>query len=441
MEDNEDMAVRRDLSSMTTYVINKNNVTRSTTSSGSSGSSSGGSSSGGSSGGGSSSSDKVKWENIEDIPVANKDTDGIISKETFSVLKDKVLDGIKAKDIETTDDRVFITSDLLRRVITLLNAHSQSATTVDSLITAITNLSSGDTLDINEEIDLSESVAQFSGIDVEVKLNKDVISSNAKTSGFRCDSGTVTITGEGLLKTETPFSSTNSTGIAVINGTGERIFDGSGISAVLDDPENNGQFGVFISGSSAKLTVNAGNFAAGWYCLTGNGTDKTPGSVITVNGGELRSISDYCIYHPHAGTLYVNGGYIYGAAGAICMMNGKCYITGGELTSDNTGDTGDKWSDGTGGQENACINLAAKYGPVEMYISGGKFTTANDTLFIIGTKNTVTLVITGGKFNVKPDAKYIADGYVCSDEPDEDGYYTVYQQSTEGSEENIVEEE
>ena len=77
------------------------------------------------------------------------------------------------------------------------------------------------------------------------------------------------------------------------------------------------------------MTVNDGEFKAGWYCLSGNGSKTTKDSVTTINGGYFLSISDYALYHPHTGKLVINGGTIKGAAGALAVNAGTIEINGG----------------------------------------------------------------------------------------------------------------
>ena len=107
--------------------------------------------------------------------------------------------------------------------------------------------------------------------------------------------------------------------------------------------------------------MNGGKIEAGWYAVSGNGTNRTYDGDITINGGELVSVADYAIYNPQKGTLAVNGGVVCGQAGGIALNAGDLVMSGGTVTSKGKGDTGD-WGDGTGGLDNAAINVNAKYG-------------------------------------------------------------------------------
>jgi hypothetical protein len=105
---------------------------------------------------------------------------------------------------------------------------------------------------------------------------------------------------------------------------------------------------------------------------------------------------------------------------------GVIEINGGTLAVLGGGDTGEG-SDGTSGLGNAAINLNGKYGEVNCTITGGTFiATATDTILIAtGTKYPVHITITGGKFTSKPNSDWIPEGYICTNEPDEDGFFTV----------------
>lgn len=299
---------------------------------------------------------------------------------------------------------------------------------VDTLKLVMNNIKDGDTVSVNTEIDTSAGNAITATNDIDIELNENIVCDGGVTSGIRVNNGgKVDLSGNGLVVTTNPYDRTHASGVIGIYGDGEIVFNGSGIEAVItDDPVNKGQFGV-CSFNDAKVTINDGNFVAGWYCLSGNGSTTTANAVTTINGGVLESVADYAIYHPHAGKLVINGGDISGAAGAIAANNGIIEINGGTLSVYGGGDTGDA-GDGTGGLGNAAINLNARYGPITCTINGGTFiATGDDTILITtGTKHAVNLTIKGGKFSSRPNDNWIPEGYACTNEADEDGFYTVY---------------
>jgi hypothetical protein len=310
----------------------------------------------------------------------------------------------------------------------LEDAVHYEATTTTALQEAIANAVSGDTVFLNQEINTVGNPITTNADDVAIVMNNDIVGDGGNTSGIHVTGGSLSLAGDGVVVNNTPYGSGKGSGAISVEGDGELTFNGSGVSAVIDDdPVNKGQFGVTVY-DDAKLTVNDGDFEAGWYCIAGNGSKTSADSVTTINGGTFNSVADYAIYHPHAGKLVINGGNISGAAGAIAANNGIIEINGGTLTVTGGGDTGDA-SDGTGGLGEACLNLNARYGNVTCRITGGTFVVATNDADLIrinetGTRN-VDLKISGGKFNRKPADAYIETGYTCSDVPDELGFYVV----------------
>ena len=290
----------------------------------------------------------------------------------------------------------------------------------------IANLGDGDTLTIGKELDTTQRAITITKQNVTLKLDADVVCNGSQASGLRVTGGSAVIEGDGLIVNTTPYDSTKGSGVVGINKDGELTFNGGGISAVIeDDPVNKGQFGITVW-DNGKLTVNDGDFKAGWYCVSGNGARTNADSVTTINGGEFVSTADYAIYHPHAGKLIINGGVIKGAAGAIAANNGIIEINGGEFSVLGGGDTGN-WSDGTSGLTDVALNLNARYGDVVCRITGGTFyATAAGTIMIkTGNNHTVDLKISGGNFTQKPNDEWIAEGYVCSETANAEGFYTV----------------
>ena len=290
----------------------------------------------------------------------------------------------------------------------------------------IANLGDGDTLTISTQMDTTGAPLTITKKNVTVALNADVVCDGSGNAGIRVAGGSAVLTGNGTLINTTPYDSSRGGGVASVEKDGELTIEGINVSAVLeDDPVNKGQFGVLVM-SNGKLTVNDGNFKTGWYCVSGNGARTTADSVTTINGGEFTSVADYAIYHPQPGKLVINGGVIKGAAGAIAANNGIIEINGGEFSVLGGGDTGN-WSDGTSGLSDVALNLNARYGDVVCRITGGTFyATASGTIMIkTGNNHTVDLKISGGNFTQKPNDEWIAEGYVCSETANAEGFYTV----------------
>ena len=285
---------------------------------------------------------------------------------------------------------------------------------------------SGDTIKINSEIDSQSSLINITGKDIIINTNgQTIIGGNTPNNGINVTNGKLTLTGDGEIVSTETYDSSHSTPVVTVRNDGELELDGITITAANEqDPENLGHFGVGLYGDGS-VVINDANITAGFYAVTGNGSATNADSVATINGGKLLSTADFAIYHPHPGTLIVNGGEISGAAGAISANNGNITINGGTLTSDGTGNTGE-WADGTSGQSPAVINLNGKYGPVTCTINGGKFIALNNAPIVIsGTKYPVTINITAGEFSAKPNDEWIDTNSTCSAEPNDEGFYVV----------------
>lgn len=295
---------------------------------------------------------------------------------------------------------------------------------------AISYMKTGDTLSLSGNLDAKSTLLGFSGIDATFDLaGKEVAVSGANDSAISVSSGVITLTGEGTVKNDADWDSSHGYGcIQVLNG-GKLVVDGANVNAVREDPVNKGQFAIVLK-DNGSVEFNEGRVEAGWYAIAGNGSSTNADSVMEINGGELISVADFAIYLPHPGRVVINGGLVAGAAGGISANNGTIEIHGGTVTSKGTGDTG-TWSDGTSGQANAAINLNGRYGPVSLFIDGGYITAENEAPIVIaGTKNPVTINISGGFFSAPVQPEWCAAGYIPTEEPDENGYYTVVKEET-----------
>ena len=309
----------------------------------------------------------------------------------------------------------------LEYILKLNEVFTYLVDTPEQMAEVIEKLADGDTINVASEYDTTAEGAGaivISKQNVKLAVAEDIITANSANTGVQVTGGSVTVTGSGLFRTNTPYGTGHASGVFAVRQDGEAVFNGSGIYTVIeDDPENKGQFGI---------TCYRNTFTAGWFVLAGNGNAENNGSVMTINGGTLISKTDYAVYHPCKGKLVINGGYIEGPTGAVAVNNGDVEITGGTLSTlglnDNTSDTGD----GTAGMVAAALNLHARYGEVNCTISGGIFKSTGQSVMInTGSTYPVNLTITGGKFSSKPNVEWIADGYYVTAEPDEDGFYEV----------------
>ena len=317
----------------------------------------------------------------------------------------------------------------LEYILALNELYSFDVTDTTAFATVMTKVADGDTVILSDTIDTTNGTLILFNGKKDVVLNmgeNDIITENSGSTGVKITNGDVIIEGEGRFVSTTPYDKDHASGVLNVNTGGKVIFNGSGVSAVYkEDPVNKGNFGIVCLADS-QVIVNDGTFDAGWYAISSSGIYTDPNNYVEINGGVLTSMVDYAIYHPQAGTLKINGGTIRGAGGAICVNRGDLIITGGYLSSDGTGNLGE-WSDGTSGAGMAVINLQAKYGDVTCEITGGTFKAAEGVpVFTVNTsKFNVLLSISGGRFSTAPAAEYIADGYECSNEPDEEGFYVV----------------
>lgn len=338
--------------------------------------------------------------------------------------KKVVITGIAFKDVNTA--RVVVAD--LDYILGLNEIYTFDVADSAGFATVLNDLAENDTVQVTSQMDLTDGKGvELSGKKIVLNMANDITVSNSGSSGINLTSGSkVTITGTGKFVTSTPYDSTHSSGVFRVQDGAEAVFNGGGCNAVIDDdPVNNGQFGVTYY-DGGRVIVNDGEFRAGWYGFSSNGSTKSVDGYLEINGGTIVSTVDYAIYHPAPGKLVINGGTIDGAAGAIAANNGNIEINGGVFQTLGTGNTGDA-SDGTGGLGNACLNLNGKYGPVSCKITGGRFKSSGDSILIAtGSKNPVTLEISGGEFSSKPNEEWLAEGYVVSAIPNGDGFYTVY---------------
>lgn len=305
-------------------------------------------------------------------------------------------------------------------ILTLLPATALAAdmvaevgrTQYETLQGAVNVAGEGDTVKLLSNTDISETGLTISKdktlvLDLNGKEIKVASTENGRISVY----GNLTVqdsqdtnkngTGGGRIYTETDYAGA-ATGYAAVESIGENALvtlESGYIYAVRSDAANKGQFGLGVE-QGGDLTITGGKVEAGWYAVSGNGTNDTQNSVINIQGGELISTADYAVYLPQSGTTSISGGTIYGAAGGVSMQRGTLNISGNALiTSKGTGDTGD-WGDGTGGQGCAALNVAAKYDDCAVSISGGTLTAEQEAVVIAtGAQYSADISITGGTFS------------------------------------------
>ena len=341
--------------------------------------------------------------------------------------------GIAFQNIE--DDSIVVTD--INYIFGLNEVYTYVPESAAEVQEMFNNAADGDTIKIDSELVIAGQPLVFDGKSVTLNLSDGGLSADSSAdSQILIKNGTVTIEGDAPVKFNTPYDSTHSTnGLKVTEG-GKLVINNMNMNAVAaDTPEGTvdaGQYGIGVEGNG-ELIVNGGNYEAGWFCVNTHGTQTGTDASITINDGKFVSLSDYVIYMAANTLTTINGGEFVGGAGALSMNNGRTRINGGYFHVTNLGNTGEG-SDGTTGQANSLFNLNAKYGDCKLGIYGGTFNVEGDApMFRTGTKHTAEIKIFGGKFNVKPDTTYLAEGYVCSEEADVDGYYRVYNENGLGT--------
>lgn len=245
-------------------------------------------------------------------------------------------------------------------------------------------LEKGEPFTLSCDIDITEQsgIQVPAGVTSTLDLNGYTISATNSNSGNIKVYGALTIkdSKNGKIVAENDYSSANASGvISVIGEDASLTMEGGYIYAVRDNAVDNGQFAVVLN-DGGDFTMTGGKIEAGWYAVTGNGTDDTQNCVINIEGGELISTSDYAIYLPQSGTANITGGTVNGAAGAVSIRRGTLNISGdAEILSNGEGNTGD-WGDGTGNQPNCGIMIDPSYGACTVNIAGGTFSTAQNVI-------------------------------------------------------------
>lgn len=225
----------------------------------------------------------------------------------------------------------------------------------------------------------------------------------------------------GKIVSNSAYDAAHGGGVIQVSQGSRFVMYGGTIDTAMEDPVNEGQFGVTVMETGASVEINGGTIRAGWYAVSGNGSPGCEGTAITINSGELISTGDYAIYHPQEGTLQINGGTISGAAGAVSMNGGSLEVNNGTLQYTGDGNTGD-WGDGTGGDGNAVFSFGAEYNPVNVVLNNGRFIAVPDDGSILNDNfgndhpGTVSgFVINGGYFKSAKDLNEELGGYLNKD--------------------------
>lgn len=231
-------------------------------------------------------------------------------------------------------------------------------------------------------------------------------------------------------------SSDSKTG--TIDGNTNRIYGPDNYFAIYSP------IGIWpADGHKATLTVNDGTFTGSYYGIVGSGTCKEEGcTTITINGGTFMGNGGSAIYHPQNGSLTIKDGEFTGAETAVEIRAGELRIEGGEFTairtpsSSNSNESGTttvgsaiaiaqhttklpisvEISNGTYKgysavyESNPQNNSGESLDLISIKITGGNFNATNGGKQVIYSTS-LDKFISGGTFNIKPDDRYIAEGF------------------------------
>ena len=293
----------------------------------------------------------------------------------------------------------------------------------ESVTTALPDADENGVITLTQDVDISTSGYTVSG-NITIDLaGHDLKVANTATGRIFIPSGaSLTLKDsstdeKGRVYTESDYGTNAKSGMIYVSG-GTFTMESGNVYAVRPDAGNKGQFaiGVFQGGS---VIINGGKIEAGWYAISGNGTEQSTSTTITINGGTLVSTADYALYLPQNGVTTINDGIVTGAAGGIAQRSGVLNINGGTIASQGTGDTGD-WSDGTSGMENAAVSVGGSdnklYNNATVSIKGGNFQVAQNTVEVMisatADQYSADIAITGGTF-ADDVSEYVPTGYEC----------------------------
>ena len=263
---------------------------------------------------------------------------------------------------------------------------------------------------LEENITVS-SYIMVDNVNVYVDLNNHNISGENLPAIFRVKSGSLTITGKGIISNK--GKNADSTGF-VLYVQGNTVVGADAIkSEIVVDKDvkaiSDGNSALFIKGKGAKATINGylESKNSETATLTGNGIKTTSvdngNTVIVINDGAVvKSETSHAIYHPQSGKLTINGGTITGVTG-IEMRSGELIINGGKITA--TADETVVTPNANGGAvEGAAVALAqhTTIQSLKLEVNGGTLKGASalyeTTPQNPNDKTIVSLEVKGGEF-------------------------------------------
>ena len=305
----------------------------------------------------------------------------------------------------------------------------------ETLQAALSKAENGNTITLLKDIDITngdKNYGTYLNKDIAITLDlngKKIHAANTVAGRMNFWQADLTLEDSSVDKTgeiyTTNIDTKNNCPVINLMSGAKLTMEGGTIDTAQENPETNGNSAVGLYGDTV-FTMNGGAINSGWFGVASNGQDKDGyrNVIININGGKIVSKGDYAIYAPARGNsvLTISDGYVCGYAGGVAIKTGTLNVTGGEIVSMGKSSTGD-WKDGTGGLDNAAINIDASYGPIVANISGGKMLAGGNAIGVISTENDTTLNVTGGRFSDDSIGKYLEKGMTT--EKANDGLYNV----------------
>ncbi len=203
-------------------------------------------------------------------------------------------------------------------------------------------------------------------------------------------------------------SGTEGTGISIDGSNSALNITGGTISATGD--------AITVFGTNSNVTISGGNIKAKYFAISGNGS-QTTNSTITIKGGNLESTDSAAIYHPQEGTLTIEDGDITGKIGIVARQ-GTIDIKGGKITANGEEGQTAAIGDATEGDSNPQLPLGTAVivdnksegyssNPAKVKIEGGEFDTTADPVSSYGDTPT-EIDVEGGKFNKPVPTTFIS---------------------------------
>ena len=304
-----------------------------------------------------------------------------------------------------------------------------------TLQAALSKAENGNTITLVKDIDITngdEKYGTYLSNDISVKLDlngKKIHAANTVAGRMNFWKADLTLEDSSTDKTgeiyTTNIDTKNNCPVINLMSGATLTMNGGTIDTAQENPETNGNSAVGLYGDTV-FTMNDGTINSGWFSVASNGQDKDGyrNVIININGGKIVSKGDYAIYAPARGNsvLTISNGYVCGYAGGVAIKTGTLNVTGGEIVSMGKSSTGD-WKDGTGGLDNAAININASYGPIVANISGGKMLAGGNAIGVISTENDTTLNVTGGRFSDDSIGEYLDE--TKTTKKADDGLYDI----------------